>query len=261
MWGVSSNYPSISSYADAERVYNNTKPLRGTTDVRPLDRRSINAKSKITKQGEDYVITLYRTYIVRYFKDGSVFISTGGWSTPSTRAALSCMSPFSAFSSKGDTAVAVRCGMYVGASAPRFILPSSGLLFKKNEEGKFVPVNPPPAVLRKTRVKRVEARAARKYFKQVPKLIEVYGAAFAGGVVIETRAVRFNSYTDEVLDEADASNIAMAYLSRAWSWDGVSTARYTNDPVEAVRRFWVDVYRQLDLIEAYTVELPYGEVP
>lgn len=260
MWGQSSNYPSISSYEDAKRTYENTKPVRGHPDFRPLVRRSIDCPSQIIKQDDQYVIKLYRTDLVTYFPDGSVFVSTGGWSTPSTRAAISAMSPFSAWSSKGDTAVAVRSGSYM-RSQQAFFLPGAGLLFKPDAEGALVPVNPPTAVLRKTRVKREEAKAARKFFKPVETYIKAYSRAFAGGEAgMKPRIGTLRDvFASGVLSDETASDIARAYLAAGWNF---VTGRqiYTGDAKAGCTGFWRAVYAKLSLTEDYEVPLPYGTV-
>lgn len=259
MWGYSSNYPSINNYAEAERVYNNTAPLRGRPDFRPLDSRSSRAKSQIIKQGDDYTIRLYSTDIVTYKPDGSVFVTTGGWSTSSTRAAISIMSPLSAWSSQGYTAVAVRVGRYVPVEAKRFILPRSGLLFTPDAEGQLMPVNPPTAVQRKKRVKREEAKAVRKYFKQVPVYIEAFSKAFAGGHKPLVTAHSLVCNVSQLLDEETASNIAWVFVCEEWNYVTGKRA-IVNQPKEAVAAFWRAVYDARGLVEEYEVSLPYGVV-
>lgn len=259
MWGTSSNYPSISSYEEAKRTYEGTKPLREHPDFRPLDRRSKDAKSQIIKRGDEYIVRLYSTDIVTYFPDGSVFVSTGGWSTPSTRAAISAMSPLSAWSSKGDTAVAVRSGSYV-RSQQAFLLHRDGLLFKPNAESILVPVDPPAAVLRKTRVKREEAKAARKFFKPVEAYIKAYSKAFAGGEVTTARRSDLAKvFASGVLSDETASDLARVYLEA--TWDYVTRRNtYTGDAKAGCTEFWKAVYAKLNLIEYYEVPLPYGVV-
>lgn len=258
MWGCSSNYPSISSYEEAKRIYENTKPLRGHPDFRPLDRRSIDCNSQIIKQDDRYIIKLYRTDLVTYFPDGSVFVSTGGWSTPSTRAAISAMSPVSAWSSKGDTAVAVRAGSYV-RSQQAFLLPRRGLSFVP-KDGTLVPVNPPTATLRKTRVKREKARAARKFFKPVETYIKAYSRTFAGGEVATVQRTDLAAvFASGELPDETASNSALCFLATKWDF-ATRRSTYTGNAKSSCDAFWKAVYAALDLIEDYEVPLLYGTV-
>lgn len=248
MWGTSSHYESINSYADAERVYNSIKPLRGHPDFRPLERRSIDCKSRIIKQGDEYIIRLYRTDIVRYFKDGSVFVSTGNWSTQSTAAAISAMSPFSCWCSKGSVVVRAH-------DLKRFVLPSGGLLFVGGQ-----PVNPPVAVQHKTRIKKAEARQARKFFAEVPKMITAFSAAFEGGTKPEFAAAITGRMEVEELSGEQAASIAWYYVQAPWGYV-TRKQTITNNPDKGIKEFWTAVYKAYDLIESYETELPFGEVP
>jgi len=258
MWGTSANYPSIWNYEQAKETYDEIKPMRGTTDLRPLDKRSSNAKSRIRKVGDNYVIRLYNTDILTYYPNGDIHVCSGGYNSQSTRAAIGAMSPIGAFNSQGGMAVSAR-DTNLKAGIGSFMMKSGGLLFKRDGEGNLRPVDPPKAFENKVRVKKVDAREKRKYFKQVPKLIEVYSAAFVGGEAPSACRPDYANYNGEVLDEADATNIAMQYVPRGWEWKTQRTT-YTNDPKRGIAAFWKDVYMHYELNEQYQVELPYGEV-
>ena len=58
--------PRIQNFTAAERVYNNIKPIRGTT-LRPLGKRSAKHYA-IEKRGESYVCTLYGNPVITYHK-------------------------------------------------------------------------------------------------------------------------------------------------------------------------------------------------
>lgn len=247
MWGCSSNYPTIGSYQAAARVYADIKPLRGKPDFRPLDARSSRAKSQIIKVGDDYIIRLYNTNIVRYRPDGSVLLDCGSWVTVATATAMSAMSPYSAWCSKGN--LVVRC------PDGRFIIPGAGLEI----DAQGVPKNPEVAVLRKKLVNRVLAKQVRAHFKQVPVMIRAYSAAFNGGDATNPvhRPVREADMATP-LSEPDASAIAMGCLD--WDW-GYATAVPTYSGVDTTDKFWRDVYRVFGVIEQHETPLPYGEVP
>jgi hypothetical protein len=255
MWGISSNYPHIDSYASAKRVFDTTKPLRGT-DTRPLDQRSSRAKAYIEKRLESYVVRLYSTDIVTYYPDGSFLLKTGGWGSQTTAAAMSAMSPCTAWLSKGNFIVANRSGLYVHGQTPRFLVERGGLLFDTKGE----PVNPPVAVQYKKRVKKDVAKKVREYFKTVPPMIEAFALAFMGGVPGDSRGVPWERLKDwtYALDGQLTSMVAVSYLD--YDWDGTAArARYNG--LGRTKDFWSDVYEQFDVIEQYGTELPYGEVP
>jgi hypothetical protein len=256
MWGCSSNYPSIRSYGDAARTYANTAPLRGKPHFRPLDARSSRAKSQIIKDGEDYVIKLYNTEIVRYKADGTTMLNTGGWGTATTAAAISAMSPFTAWCSKGYFVVSPSSRRMYANLKHKFIVPREGLTF--SSEG--VPVNPPTAVVRKKRVRKEKAKLVRAYFKQVPKLMTAYAAAFKGGDAFNqgSRQLIKADMTEEPLSEELASEIAMGWLKRDYHW---REQKYVYTGGAHVTGFWKQVYQVFDLVEVYEIELPYGEVP
>ena len=247
MWGCSSNYPVIRNYADAEHIYNNTKPLRNSQAFRPLDARSARAKSQIVKRGEDYVIQLYRTDIVTYRVDGSVVLCCGGYSTVTTHAAIGTMSPYPCWSSKGQTAI--RC------ASGDFIVPRAGLVIRADG----TPVDPPAAVLRKIRVKRAEAKLARTYFKQVPKLIEAYSAAFAGGSAPWRPVPVSLLHLGDALSGEDASTISLSFLDRRYDYEQQQNV-YVADSSCAIKTFWKRIYDVLAIYETYEVPQPYGTV-
>lgn len=249
MWGCASVYPSIASFQDAQYLYLNTKPLRGTADFRPLDRRSSRANAQIIKDGEDYVIRLYRTDIVRYRPDGTILLKHGGWESLQTATAMSAMSPFSAWRSKNN--LIVRC------SSGRFLVPSCGLEFGAD----LVPKNPPPAFLRKQRVRKDVAKKVRAHFKQIPVMIRAYSAAFKGGDAseIRTRPV-MQADLDTPLSEERASEIAMGWLARDVDW-GTGSRRCVYSGADTSPAVWKHIYQIFGVVETYEIELPYGEVP
>lgn len=260
MWGTSTNYPSIFCYGDAKRTYENTKPLRGTTDTRPLERRSSRAKAFIEKHGDEYHIKLYRTTIVVYYPDGKFHLNHGNWSTSTTAAALSRMSPLTCWTSKGNLIVSTR-GRFGYADGKKFVIPSGGMDFTRAEDGEFIPHNPPVAKQYKTRVKKDETKAARKYYAEVPELIKGLCGVMAGTVfkswsgTLPTIEVRSTP-----LDHDDAVEFAMRFVNRNCEW---SNGQYvvSGDHKKATQEFWKHVYSALHLHERYSIDLPYGEVP
>jgi hypothetical protein len=258
MWGCSSKYPSVRSYGDAMMLYSRTKPLRGRPDFRPLDARSSRAKAQIIKQGEDYIIRLYRTDIVRFHANGDIYVSTGGWDSQATSAAIGEMSPFPCWKQKNNTVV--KCGPH------KFIVPSNGLLFKKTPEG-YVPENPPVATRAKKRVLKAEARAAGKFFAAVPKYIKSFGALYPDDNPNPIEKFNLRALLDagDELDDETAARIglnSLKYEIASWTTNGAGkfTANQRVLVGPSITQFWKRVYADCGLVEEYDVELPYGEV-
>lgn len=250
MWGTTSNFPSINSYEDAKRKYENTKPLRGRPDFRPLEARSSRAKAQILKSGENYVIRLYNTDIITYKSTDEIILYTGGWNSATTAVAISSMSPFACWMHEGNTIVRMpdlkRCYWLSHTG--------TGLTIKDGQ-----PVNPVMASITKTRVRKAEAKAARKYFAEVPKLIESLSALLDGKPkpAHDHSGVLRCFESGEPLQHEDIANMALGVLRLVWAIGGYVV---DGDSKKSIARFWRDVYLQLGLIETYHVELPLGEV-
>ena len=251
MWGVRSNFVSIKSFDDAKRIYESIKPLRGRPDFRPVDRRSSCAVTDIRKVGEDYIIKMYNTDIVTYRPGGSIFLDRGGWPTVATASAMSASSPFACWVQKGELIVR-------SASLKRFVLPSAGLVFVNGE-----PVNPPPTVQHKTRVKRELAKQVRSFFKDVPKLMASFAALCAGqSHPADVKKMRVNRVWDleGVLGGTDASALAWYYLKTVRGWAPKRESVVQKDQKSAIAHFWKEAYDAFDVIEGYEIALPFGEV-
>jgi hypothetical protein len=259
MWGLSSNYPSISSYGSAARVYTDTKPLRGRPDFRPLDARSSRAKSQIIKDGDDYVIRLYRTDIIRYKPDGSVVINHGGWVTPSTAGAISAMSPFTSWCRKGYLVVTPAANRWYSSGQAKYVVLNEGLVF----DPQGIPQNPPAATIKKKRVKKDEAKRVRALFKEVPKYIETFCALYRHEEPTNTPWFRLQSLSNIAdLSDEDAARLALNYLEYDRVWDyGYRNRTDTAHAQRSLGVFWREAYQVFSVIETYEIELPIGEVP
>ena len=79
----------IRNYAEAERMYNGVKPIRGSKDIRPIGARRdahwyrINRKERLTG-GYDYEAILYDTPVVTFYPDNTIKVKTGGYATATT---------------------------------------------------------------------------------------------------------------------------------------------------------------------------------
>lgn len=251
--GSRANHPHIRNYGDARRTFENTKDLRTIKGFKPLDRRSRDATASIRKDGEDYVIKLYQTDIIRYKPDGSIFLYHGGWESGATATAIGHMGGVSCGRAQNALYVSVRSGS--------FLVPDAGLLLVRDAGGVLEPVNPPVATVRKTRVRKEEARMYRKYFAQVPKLIVAYSAAFKGGAAASPTPVLplRDYYLSGGLTEEAASTIAMYFLDLTYDW-GSREQMFSGYAKGGIKDFWKTVYQEFSLVETYKTELPYGVV-
>ena len=92
------------SYAEAQHTYNNTKPIRGSANVRPLGKRKYGHTAGITAASTEmlnpdyYAAKLYNTEVIKWLRpdDGieRMEITTGGWPTPTTAMFLNCATPY-----------------------------------------------------------------------------------------------------------------------------------------------------------------------
>lgn len=238
-------YPSIKSYADAQRVYESIKPVRGT-DIRPLGYRSKHNSARIDKWGDDYSIHLYATEVVTYRPDGSVRLQTGGWHTQSTAQAINEMSPYSCRSVRGSLiASCPHGGFFIGDQ------------LDFDPQGK--PVNPAPAVLRKQVVNRAKAKQVRKYFAAVPGYIRAFQSAFAGGEKPGQEDFEYEPFSGKALPEAAAMAAAWDAIEIAWN-PAVGNIAISDVGEAAVTQFWKDIYDEWGVVEEHIIKLPYGRV-
>ena len=259
MWGTSNSWYRIRSYAQAKQAYEETKPLRGNPNFRPLDRRSRDAKQSIRKENNDYIVVCYGTDIVRYRPDGSVLLKTGDYNTRTTAAGLSASSPWVCWRKLN--------GMVVQLSpsydeAKRYIISNGGLEVRADS----TPVNPVVATVAKTRVNKDVSKKIRTTFAEVAKRIDVYQKAFVGG----TRPLgdryaragalfRFTTIDEVHLDEPLIDSLAWSYVDCDYD---CYTCVYTIADIgkNAVDVMWRELYATFGAIETYYVELPLGRV-
>jgi len=168
------------NYAQAARHEAAIKPIRGRTpECKPLgDRKKTHVS--IRKEGEDIVIRLYHTDILRYQPDGTVIVNQGGHESLSTRAYLNAILPLWFSSHQGTT-------VWFSARAGReyeyhLLHAREDNIFKHNPNNvrAWEFTNPKPCVVhRKNRegAKAVRAKYAAffKYMKNIKKLLGADG--------------------------------------------------------------------------------------
>lgn len=241
--------PRITSYAGAQRLFNDTKPLRGTADHRPLGRRSAYAPMQILKRGEDYILRLYSTDIVTYRPDGSVLLNTGRWPTNATARAMDDTSPLT---------VRRRGGVVVASCAAGDFWVADKL--EIDPQGK--PVDPPEAYATKQLVNKEKAKQVRKYFAAVPAYIQAFQAAFAGGQrpasCVDPYCV--DPYCGDPLEDDAAVQLAWEYIQTTYDR---ATQAYViiNAGEKPGQLFWRGMYSKYGVRQTHRIALPYGQVP
>jgi hypothetical protein len=81
----SDRFARLYTYEQAKRHFHSIKPYtKGRNKgLSPFAERSRHWLT-MRQEGEDYVITLYRTDIIRFKPDGRMVVKQGGWDTPTT---------------------------------------------------------------------------------------------------------------------------------------------------------------------------------
>jgi len=224
-FGANPNDVSIMpTYADAVRWELLVKPIRGRAEeCKPLGKRS-KSYANIRKDGDDIVVRLYRTDIVRYKPDGTIIVNQGGFESQTTRKYLNAILPmwFGTHQNMTFTYRGIDGGGYH--------------LLHTNGENVFKPVkpnnvsfpsdlhfvNPRPCIVHikdRAKSKRVRARYAPfiRYVKNVTKLM-------GGRIEIKDKIVRsYYHDTSEVLalalsNEPEDQYKALAYFAWVNCW-------------------------------------------
>lgn len=213
----------MNTYADAVRWELLVKPIRGRKEeCKPLGARN-KSYANIRKDGDDIVIKLYRTDIVRYQPDGTIIVNQGGHESMTTRKYLNAILPmwFASFQGKTHT--------YRGTDDVGYHLLHSTAdnIFKlKPNSHPSAPlyhfVNPVPCVVHtKNRAKAKEVRQRYapfiRYVKNIKKLM-------GGRIEIKERPALNYHATSDVLafalsNEPEDQYKALAYFAWMGCWN------------------------------------------
>jgi len=204
----------MKTYADAVRWESEVKPIRGRAEeCKPLGARN-KSYANIRKDGDDIVVRLYRTDIVRYKPDGTVIVRQGGHESMTTRKYLNAILPMWFGSHQGKTHT------YRGTDDIGYhILHSTeDNIFKQTpnnvSSSLYHFVNPQPCVIHtKNRAKAKEVRSRYapfiRYVKNITKLM--------GGRIVITEKPALNYHTAScVLDFALSKEPEDQYKALAW---------------------------------------------
>ena len=103
-FGTSFNF-AVRSFEQIESKYNSTKPVREKDrgiqrDIRPMNHRT-NKHIRVEKVSDDeYGCVLYDTRVLSYLRDGSIKLTTGGYSTQSTSMFMGSCLPVNWYASR-----------------------------------------------------------------------------------------------------------------------------------------------------------------
>lgn len=93
------------NHAEAEKLYNETKPIRGSVDVRPIGARRDAHWYRITKNAatNTYEAVLYQTPVVTFYPDNTIKVKTGGYNTATTMQFISNVLGINAWRTRGTS--------------------------------------------------------------------------------------------------------------------------------------------------------------
>ena len=128
--------PRVTNYADALKIHDGVKPLRGRSpEIRPLGDRRDADKYHIRKNGEAIELVLFQTPVITFMPEGEVALFVNGYNTPSTHQFIHRV--------LGIPASGVRGKTLLGVGDSRYILGDGETLrLRLNESGGWCPLNP-----------------------------------------------------------------------------------------------------------------------
>lgn len=171
MYSISTNdLPRLHSYTDAQRYFNDTKPIRGKPHIRPLGARS-KQQHQITEstdeRGHYYAAKCHNTECIKFYESGLTWIDCAGWHTQSTQKFIHHVwGGGSCWSSRGRLWLAVR-------GAGSYLLSKGGIGIEPSQDH-----DTPPTIHNATPVYlRTYNRATTKRIRDHLKPMREYWAA------------------------------------------------------------------------------------
>jgi hypothetical protein len=83
--------PYLDNYAEAVKKYEDTKPIRGSDNRRPLGRRRDHHTYWLRMVGGNVELVLHQTPVITYLPDSTVVLTNGTWVTNSTHEFISAV--------------------------------------------------------------------------------------------------------------------------------------------------------------------------
>lgn len=113
--------PRLASYNDAVKREATVKPIRGDKDgTKPLGARN-KKHYNIRKDGNDIVVRMHNTDIVRYHPDDTLTINNGGWVSPTTHDMFSMLLGLKMYTFHYRAWVTCFMRRAIGTSAPEIV--------------------------------------------------------------------------------------------------------------------------------------------
>jgi hypothetical protein len=211
------------TYADAVRWELLVKPIRGRKEeCKPLGARN-KSHANIRKDGDDIVVRLYRTDIVRYKPDGTIIVIQGGHESMTTRKYLNAILPmwFGSFQGKTHTYRGVDGGGY------HLLHANGGNVFKiKPNSDPNAPIyhfiNPAPCFVHSKN--RAKAKAVRQRYAPFIRYVKNVKKLMGGMIEIKERPALNYHTAPNVLPfalskEPEDQYNALAYFAWVGQWN------------------------------------------
>ena len=128
--------PRVHNYADALRIHDNTKPLRGRSpEIKPLGERRDADTYHIRKHGDAIELVLYKTPVITFMPDGEVVLFVDNHNTVSTHQFISHVLGVSAWGVRRTTVLNINGNKYT-------LTEKDKLRLRKDEGGNWCVLNP-----------------------------------------------------------------------------------------------------------------------
>ena len=115
--------PRIHDYAQALRIHDNTKPLRGRSpEIKPLGARRDADTYHIRKNGDSVELVLYKTPVITFMPDGEVMLFVDSYNTVSTHQFISHVLGVSAWGVRRTTVLNINNSKYTLADKDKLRL-------------------------------------------------------------------------------------------------------------------------------------------
>jgi len=127
--------PRVQDYAQALRIHDNTKPLRGRADeIKPLGSRRDADTYHIRKNGDAVELVLYKTPVITFMPDGEVALFVDSYNTVATHQFIHQVLGISAGGVRRTTVLTINNSKYTLAAKDKLHL--------RKEDGAWQVLNP-----------------------------------------------------------------------------------------------------------------------
>lgn len=128
--------PRVHSYADALKIHDKTKPLRGRAEeIKPLGNRRDADTYHIRKHGDAIELVLYKTPVITFEPDGEVVLFVDNYNTVATHQFLSHVLGISVGGVRRTTVLTINNSKYTLAGQDK-------LRLRRDEGGNWRVINP-----------------------------------------------------------------------------------------------------------------------